>query len=82
MYAVSHGIRIGFEGPKLKIADQNASDDRVSQIGFPFLRWLYAFYACAFTHGWKMMGQSPESYVRHCPTPTFAPRRYPMRINL
>ena len=40
LYAVFHSIRIGFEGSKLKIVDQKASDGRVSQIGFPFLRWL------------------------------------------
>ena len=42
LYAVSHSIRVGFEGSKLKIVDQKAYDGRVSQIGFPFLRWLYS----------------------------------------
>ena len=41
LYAVFHSIRIGFEGSKLKIVDQKASDGRVSQSGFQFLRWLY-----------------------------------------
>ena len=40
LYAVFHRIRIGFEGSKLKIVDQKASDGRVSQSGFRFLRWL------------------------------------------
>ena len=40
LYAVLHSIRIGFEGSKLKIVDQHASDGRVSHFGFPFLRWL------------------------------------------
>ena len=40
LYAVFHSIRIGFEDSKLKIVDQKASDGRVSQIGFQFLRWL------------------------------------------
>ena len=40
LYAVFHSIRIGFEGSKLKTADQKASDGRVSQSGFQFLRWL------------------------------------------
>ena len=39
-YAVSHSIRKGSEGSKLKIVDQKASDGRVSQSGFQFLRWL------------------------------------------
>ena len=41
LYAVFHSIRIGFEGSKLKIVDQKASDGRVSQSGFQFLRGLY-----------------------------------------
>ena len=40
LYAVFHSIRICFEGSKLKIVDQKASDGRVSQFGFQFLRWL------------------------------------------
>ena len=40
LYAVFHSIRIGFEGSKLKIVDQKASDGRASQSGFQFLRWL------------------------------------------
>ena len=47
LYAVSHSIRIGFEGSKLKIVDQKASDCRVSQIGFQFLRWLQVRAALA-----------------------------------
>ena len=40
LYAAFHSIPIGFEGAKLKIVDQKASDGRVSQIGCQFLRWL------------------------------------------
>ena len=36
LLAVSHSIRIGFEGSKLKIVDQKAFDGRVSQK----LKWL------------------------------------------
>ena len=39
-YAIFHSIRIIFEGSKLKTVDQKASDGRVSQGGFQFLRWL------------------------------------------
>ena len=46
LYAVSHRIRIGFEGSKLKIVDQKASDGRVSQIGFQFLRGLHSVKKC------------------------------------
>ena len=47
LYAVSHSIRLGFEGSKLKIVDQKASDGRVIQISFPFRRWLQVFVATA-----------------------------------
>ena len=40
LYAVFHSIGIGFEGSKLKIVDQKASDGRVSQSAFQLLRWL------------------------------------------
>ena len=40
LYAVFHSIRLGFEGSKLKMVDQRASDGRVSKSGFQFLRWL------------------------------------------
>ena len=46
LYAVFHIIRIDFEGSKLKIVDQKASDGRVSQSGFQFLRGLWVGMEC------------------------------------
>ena len=40
LYAVLRSIPCGFEGSKRKIVDQKASDGRVSQNGFQFLRGL------------------------------------------
>ena len=57
LYAILHSIRIGFEGSKLKIVDQKASDGRVSQSGFQFLRWLYVV---SMTHGLNGFGLAFE----------------------
>ena len=64
LYAVFHSIRIGFEGSKLKIVDQHASDGRVSHFGFPFLRWLQVYMAAGRAeHAQLHEQQSPGSRV-------------------
>ena len=73
LYAVFHSIRIGFEGSKLKIVDQKASDGRVSQSGFQFLRWLSEALAgqccCGADDGAVRARLAPEGEVRRAEDP-------------
>ena len=62
LYVVFHSIRIGFEGSELRIVDQKASDGRVSQSGFQFLRWLYSEHRKGI--GNSTVGRAPCEHDR------------------